>query len=176
VVVSGLAETQDPTEETDVASTTEHSIPDVADGHRRLVAFALLALGVRYGVSAIAFLTGPDAAPSLELLGDGLALLAVGLVVPIFIWKARHWSHGTRHLYENEQGFVAQTIVQAQTGSWTVTFLALVLIETLDQTLGELSWVFLFDGVLALMLLSFSLTFLYLERSSSWDPAEEDDA
>lgn len=149
-----------------MASDHAPSIPDVADGHRRLIAFALLALGVRYAVSAAAFLTGPGVASALELLGDGLALLAVGLIVPVLVWKARHRSERDWHLYRDEEGFVAQAIVRAQTASWTLTFLALILTETLDQTLGDLSWVFLFDGVLAVMLLSFSLIFLYLERSS----------
>lgn len=159
-----------------MASRPSRSVPDVADGHRRLVALSLLALGVRYGVSAAAFFTDPGVAASLGLLADGLALVAVALVVPIFVWKARHRSRSTRRLYRDDQGFVAQTIVQAQTASWLATFLALVLIETLDRTLGDLSWVLLFDGVLAVMLLSFSLTFLFLGRSTSWDLAEEDDA
>lgn len=56
------------------------SVPDVADRHRRLLAYALLALGARYGVSATADLVGPDLASSLGIAADGLALLAVALV------------------------------------------------------------------------------------------------
>lgn len=141
------------------------SIPDVADRHRRLIAFAVLALGARYGVSASAFLADAGLASSLGLLADGLAFLAVGLVVPVFVWKARNRSRDDWHLYEDDDGFVARTIARAHAGSWTLTFIVLILTESMDRTLGDLSWVFLFDVVLAVMLLSFSLIFLYLDRA-----------
>lgn len=159
-----------------MTSPNARSVPDVADGHRRLMAFALLALGTRYLVSASTFLVDPGLASSLELLADGLVLLAVGMIAPIFVWKARNMSRDDWHLYKDDNGFVAQTIARAQTGSWTLTFLVLVLIEPLDQTLGELSWVLLFDLVLAVMLLSFSIIFLYLDRVPAWDSAATDDA
>jgi len=147
-----------------VRSERERSIPDVADGHRRLIAFTVLALGAGYALSASAFLADPGLASSLDLLADGLALLAVGLIVPVVIWKARNRSRRDWHLYKDDTGFVGRTVAQAQTGSWTLTFLVLILTEALDETLAELSWVFLFDVVLAVMLLSFSLIFLYLDR------------
>lgn len=159
-----------------MATKQKRSIPDVADSHRRLIAFAVLALGVRYAVAAFTFLVDPELASSLGFLADGLALLAVGLIVPVVIWKARNLSRESWHLYKDDNGFVAQTIVQAQTGSWTLTFLVLILTESLDQTLADLSWRFLFDLVLAVMLLSFSLLFLYLDRAPAWGLAEGDDA
>lgn len=159
-----------------MAPKQERSIPDVADGHRRMIALAVLALGARYAVSAVTFLTDPGLASSLDLVGDGLALLAVGLIVPVVLWKARNLSRESWHLYKDDNGFVAQTIAQAQTGSWTLTFLVLILTQTLDETLGDLSWVFLFDLVLAVMLLSFSVIFLYLDRAPAWGSAEGDDA
>lgn len=161
-----------------MASEQERSIPDVADGHRRLIAFALLALGARYAVSAGTFVAGPGLASALELLADGLVLLTVGLIVPVVLWKARNMSTKSWHLYKDNNGFVAQTIAQAQTGSWTLTFLALIITASLDRKLADLSWVFLFDVVLAVMLLSFSIIFLYLHRGPGWGwgSAEVDDA
>lgn len=141
------------------------SIPDVADRHRRLIAFAVLALGARYGISASAFLVDAGLASALGLLADGLTLLAVGLIVPVFVWKGRNRSRDDWHLYEDDDGFVARTIARAHAGSWTLTFIVLILTESMDRTLGDLSWVFLFDVVLAVMLLSFSLIFLYLDRA-----------
>lgn len=159
-----------------MATEPERSIPDVADGHRRLVAFAVLALGARYALSAGSFHASPGLVPPLELLEDGLALLAVGLIVPIFAWKLRHRSSKDWHLYEDDDGFVARTIARAQSASWTLTFLALILTESLDRSLGELSWVFLFDLVLAVMLLTFAIVFLYLDRASDREAEEPDDA
>lgn len=164
------------TGETDVATKQRRSIPDVADAHRRLIAFAVLAIGAKYAVSASSFLIDPGLASSLELLKTALALLAVGLILPVFIWKARNLSRDGWYLYKDDQGFVARTIVQAQTGSWTLTFLVLVLAEALDRTLAGLSWVLLSDVVLAVMLLSFSIIFLYLDWTSGQGVAGGEDA
>lgn len=153
------------------------SIPDLADRHRRLIAFAVLALGARYGISASAFLVDAGLASPLRFLADGLTLLAVGLIVPVIVWKARNRSRDDWHLYKDDDGFVAGTITRAQIGSWTLTFMVLILTESMDRTLGDLSWVFLFDVVLAVMLLSFSLIFLYLDRATAaWDSAGAGDA
>lgn len=159
-----------------MAPEQERSVPDVADRHRRLIAFAVLALGVRYAVSTSTFLVDPGLASSLGLLEDAFVLLAVGLIVPVFVWKARNLSRENWHLYKDDNGFVAQTVAQAQTGSWALTFLVLILTESLDETLADLSWVFLFDLVLAVMLLSFSGIFLYLDLASARGSAGADDA
>lgn len=141
------------------------SVPDVADRHRRLLAYALLALGARYGVSATADLVGPGLASSLGILADGLALLAVGLVVVIFVWKARNLSGRDWHLYRNAEGFVARTIARSQSVSWIATLLFLILLEPWDGLSERLSTAFVLDASLAVMLLSFAGTYFYLDRA-----------
>lgn len=122
------------------------SVPDVADHHRRLLAYALLALGVRYAVRAAAHFVDPDLGSPLGYVADAFALVAVGLIVPIFVWKMRNASRADEHLYKNEDGFVAQTIAA------------------------------FFDLLLALMILTFSGAYFYLDRESRGEAAETSDA
>lgn len=143
------------------------SIPDVADRHRRLVAFALLALGLQYALDATTYLVGSSLASRLALIGDGLALLVLALILPIVFWKVRNLSNEDWHLYRGADGFVARTIAQAHAGSWVVTFVVLALVRALDRTLSDVSWVLLFDIILAVMTVSFSTIYLYLDRTPS---------
>lgn len=152
------------------------SVPDVADQHRRLLAYALLALGVRYAVSAASHFVDPDLGSPLGYVADAFALVAVGLIVPIFVWKMRNASTTDWHLYKNEDGFVAQTIARAQNASWVATFLVLVLLETVDALSEAAPTAVFFDVLLALMILTFSGAYFYLDRESRGGAAEMSDA
>ena len=141
------------------------SIPDVADRHRRLLAYALLVMGARYAARAAAHFVDPELALSLGFVADAFALIAVGLIVPIFVWKMRNASRADWHLYRNEDGFVAQTIARAQSASWVATFVVLLLLETVDRLSGTLPTALFFDALLALMSFTFSGAYFYLDRS-----------
>jgi len=154
----------------------EPSIPDVADRHRRLIALAMLALGTRYALTASTFFVDPGLASTLGRLGDGFALLAVGLVIPVFLWKARNLSRERLHLYRDDDGFMARTMLQAHAGSWTLAFLVLILVELLDERSAGLPPVFLAELLLAVMLVSFAVIFLYLDSASRRGSAGADDA
>lgn len=150
----------------------DRSVPDVADGHRRLLAYALLALGVRYAVSVATHFVGADLVAPLGYVADAFALVAVGLIVPIFVWKVRNASEVDWHLYKNEDGFVAQTIARAQSASWVATFLVLVALETVDALSDALPTATFFDLLLAVMILTFSGAYFYLDRESRGGAAE----
>ncbi len=140
------------------------SIPDAADGHRRMLAWALLLLGGRYVTAAAMRVTDPAIA---ELLGWGeivLALAAVGLIVPIFVWKVRNRSSPDWSLYRDPDGFVAEALVRAQGASWTALFLTLITFEVVAGRVEWLSPGMVLEAVLAAMLVSFSIAFLYLDR------------
>lgn len=143
----------------------DRSVPDVADRHRRLLAYALVALGTRYAISACAHLLNPRYDATLGTVADGFALLAIGLIVPVFIWKARNRSRSDWHLYKDADGFVAQTIARAQGVSWVVTFLVLVLLEPLNRVSEGVSTAFVFDALLAIMIFTFSGTFFVLDSA-----------
>lgn len=148
----------------------KRSVSDVADGHRRLLAYALLALGARYVVSAAAHFVDPKFGSSLGFVADGFALVAVGFIVPIVVWKMRNASRADWHLYRNQDGFVAQTIARAHHASWVATFLVLVLLETVDTLSETLPPAILFDALLAMMTLTFSVVYFYLDRSPVAEP------
>lgn len=141
------------------------SVPDVADRHRRLLAYALLAVGARYAASAAANFVDPDLVSPLGYVADAFALVAVGLIVPVFVWKVRNASEANWHLYKNEDGFVAQTIARAQSASWVAAFLVLLLLETVDTLAETLPTAFFFDALLAMMSFTFSGAYFYLDRS-----------
>lgn len=146
------------------------SVPDVADGHRRLLAYAVLALGARYAVSAGAHFVDPEIGSSLSFVADGFALVAVGLVAPIVVWKMRNASRMDWHLYRNEDGFVAQTIARAHGASWTATFLVFVLLETVDAVSEAVPSALFLDAMLATMSLTFSGAYFFLDRTPVPEP------
>lgn len=148
------------------------SVPEVADQHRRLLAYALLALGGRYAVSVAAHFVDADLISPLGYVADAFALVAVALIVPIFVWKMRNASEAEWHLYKNKDGFVAQTITRAQTASWVATFLVLVLLETVDALSEAAPTAVFFDLMLAVMILTFSGAYFYLDRESRGEAGE----
>lgn len=146
------------------------SVPDVADRHRRLLAYALLAVGARYAASAAAHFVDPELGSSLGFVADAFTLVAVGLIVPIVVWKMRNTSRADWHLYRNEDGFVAQTIARAQSASWVVTFLVLALFDTVETLSETLPTALFFDALLAMMTFTFSGAYFFLDRSPAAEP------
>lgn len=148
---------------------------DVGDRHRHLLAFALLAIGGIHAVSAAAHLTGTTAATYLDWVQVGGAGVAVLLLVPIFAWKLRHRSADMRHLYFSPDGFVAETVRKAQKASWEATFVLVVVLATLDETIAGLGLPpeFFLSGIVALMAGVFALVFLVLNRIEAGGGADE---
>jgi hypothetical protein len=153
-----------------VPVSQNHSAPDVADRHRRLLAYAVLAVGARYATRVAAYFVGPELASPLGFVADGFALVAVGLIVPIFIWKMRNASRADWHLYKDENGFVARNIARAQSASWVATFLVLVLLEAVGTLSETLPTALFFDALLAMMSFTFSGAYFYLDRSPVAEP------
>lgn len=139
---------------------------DVGDRHRHLLAFALLAIGVIHAASAAAHLTGETAAVYLDWVRVGGAGVAVLLLVPIFAWKLRHRSADMRHLYFSPDGFVAETVRKAQKASWEATFVLVILLAALDETIARfgLPPEFFLEGIVTLMAGVFAVVFLVLNR------------
>lgn len=142
----------------------EPSVADVGDRHRRFMALAVLAVGVMYGVQAVEHLVGPVAAERLDVAVMGLAVAIVGLLVPVFVWKARHLPAGEWHLYRGEGGYVAELLSRAHIASWGVTFVFLVALDLILERLPELPAGFFIQVVVAVMSTSFAITFLVLDR------------
>jgi len=152
------------------------SIPDVADRHRRLIAYALLLLGGRYVVAAASRLADPALASILGWVEGGFAIAVIGFIAPVFIWKMRNLSSKDWHVYKGEDGVVADTIARAQSASWATLFLVLVMTEPLSRRIEGLSTGLVLEVLLATMVLSFAASFLYLDRDPVEDPADAADA
>lgn len=148
---------------------------DIGDRHRHLLAFALLAIGAGYGASAVGHLAGGSAEVYLDRVQIGGTAIAVLLLVPIFAWKLRNWSADLRHLYFSPEGFVAETMRKAQKASWEATFVVVILLAALDESLArvELPPEFYLEGIAALMACVFGVTFLVLNRVERSDGPEE---
>ncbi|HKK92401.1 MAG TPA: hypothetical protein VJ925_03165 [Longimicrobiales bacterium] len=140
------------------------SVPDVADRHRRMLAWALLFLGARYMTAVAIRRVDPSTAELLGWAEIGFILAAVGFIIPIFVWKARNRSSPDWSLYRDPDGFVAESLVRAQGASWTVLFLTLIVFEYFARRTEWLSPGLVLEAVLATMLVSFSVAFLYLDR------------
>lgn len=148
---------------------------DIGDRHRHLLALALLAIGVGFGASAVGHPAGEAAEAYLDWVQVGGSVIAVLLLVPIFAWKLRNRSADMRHLYFSPEGFVAETVRRAQKASWEATFVVVVLLAVLDETLARigLPTEFYLEGVVALMTGVFGVTFLVLNRFERRDDPEE---
>jgi len=151
---------------------------DIGDRHRHLLALALLALGVGFGASAVGHPAGQAAEVYLDWVQVGGTALAVLLLSPILAWKLRNRSADLRHLYFSPEGFVAETVRKAQKASWEATFLVVILLAALDETLARLGLPpeFYLEGIVALMTGVFGVTFLVLNRvERSGGPDERED-
>ena len=146
----------------------EPSIADVADRHRQLMAFAMLAMALLYLASAAIHVAGPEAEPYLDVVVVGMAILMLALSVPIVYWKARKLPSRERFVYFSSEGYVAEILGRAHKASWGATLLLLVLLATIadNSYLSELPGEFYMQFVLAVMLGVMSLVFLYLNRTT----------
>lgn len=153
---------------------TDGSAPspaEVKDRHAKFAALALLALGAKYAVDAAAHFVGPAAARSLDYAGIALALGAVLLVVPMVYYKWRRLDRAGRRAFLSDDGFTATTFKKAQLISWTASMLLLVLFEAASDDFTGVPTRFYLQAALAVMFVTFSLSFLILGRDPDGDGA-----
>lgn len=134
---------------------------EVADRHRRNMALALLAVSAIYGAKAAENLTGTDLKLYFEIVQIAMVVLVIGLFIPVVLWKIRHAASADLVDYFNEDGFAAHALVFAQKRSWILTFFVLTMLEALDRTLSNVPGPVLLEIVLAVMLASVSILFLF---------------
>ncbi len=142
------------------------SAAEVADRHRRYMALAMLALAVMYVTKAGVHLVSENMGEYLELFQVGMALITVAFIAPLVIWKIRHRAPSERLEYFDKDGYAAQALIFAQKRSWAITFVLLCFLEPLEQILGKYPVDFVLQLILALMLGTMSMLFLYKTRST----------
>ncbi len=155
-----------------MARSTRPSPADAGDRHRRLLALALLAFGLRYAFSASTELLGAEAAGILYGLEVTMSLTMAALMAPIAIWKIRmpreEWQ-----LYAGGDGFVEQALQRAQLASWSTTLVLLGFTAAYVERSTTLPARFFLEMILAVMLVVFSITFLLLSRAPADDDLEK---
>jgi hypothetical protein len=140
------------------------TIAEIADRHRRYMAYAMLAVGTLYFSKAAVHLIPAHIAHYMDYVQVFLAAITVVLIAPIMIWKITHRSASERIVYFSKDGYAAQAFIFAQKRSWAITFVLLTLLEPLTKILANYPVEFAIQLVLAIMLITMSLLFLYKTR------------
>lgn len=147
------------------------SMADMGDRHRRFMALALLSMGLMFVLQAAREWIEPGSTRDALRYGVlGFMVVALGFLAPIVVWKVRNlWGadSGAWDFYRGADGFIADVLARAHIASWTATVLFLVMMTTLDEMLESAPPAFAFQATLAVLLLSFGIAFLVLDRAES---------
>lgn len=152
---------------------TSPSPAEVADRTIQLVACSMFALALVFCLSVAHFFANESIAAMIDIVVKVLALVILGLVAVLFFWKFRPMSAGQRRHHLAEDGFLQIGFRNAMAKSWMLSFLVLVILQALDnlvlERLPEMPLEIVIQGVLALMMLIFSVAFLFFTRSNDGD-------
>ncbi len=129
------------------------------------MAFGVLAVSFMFLAKAVENLVQSSAGLYVDAFQITMAVTTIGLFVPILIWKARHRSAGERLVYFSEDGYGAQALIFAQKKSWVLTCAFLVVVESITHRLTDVPSEVLLQLVIAVMLGTMSVLFLYKTRS-----------
>lgn len=149
------------------------STADLADRHRRYLAYAMLACAFMFGANAAEHVVGPEyvtVAKLTQLVMVGLMFLGV---LPTVNWKLRNRDRDLRHIYFDEDGYAARSLDRAKSASWVITFIGLVVLTPFTRELVTAPTPFFLHSTLALMVGVFSVVFLYFDRAAAADVEAE---
>lgn len=148
---------------------------EIAEKHQQWIILALFLMAIKYVLSATIEVTGEQAEFYLEIGEIVLAVLAIGIIIPIFIWKFRNLSKHQRKNYLDPNGYIFKILKDAVSKSWLITLIFLVFIEIpIKKFLSHLPPRFFIQATLAVMFGSFSIIFFILDRRSKIDDSGED--
>lgn len=146
---------------------------EIADRTIQLLAGSMFALALIFAMSVAEFFASESAAAVIDIFVKILGVTVLALMGLLYYWKFRPMTAGQRRDHFAEDGFLQTAFRKAMAQSWMLTFLALVILQVLDEwLLARLSGVPLeiaIKAVLALMLLLFSLAFLSIARLAGRD-------
>jgi len=150
-------------------TTGDLSIAETRDRHAALAMLGVLAFGLKYAIDAGAHFVDPDLARIMDWAGIGLMAASVVLILPILVWKFRHFDAAERRAYFSDDSFVGSLIKRAHIASWAVTLLCLLVFDVVSRRLPEVASAFFLEVALAASLIAFAATFLILDRASGSD-------
>jgi len=150
---------------------TEPSPSELADRSLQLIAGAMFAVALVFCLSVAEFFAGDTIAALIDILVKALGIVILGLMALLYFWKFQPMSRDQRNQYLAEDGFVQIAFQKAMAKSWMLSFLILVILQALDklflERLPAMPLEIVIQGILALMLLLFSVAFLFFTRAGS---------
>ena len=146
---------------------------EVADRTLQLLSVSMFALALVFCLSVAEFFARESMATVINLVIKVLGIAILGLMALLYFWKFRPMTSGQRRQHLAEDGFLQIGFRRAMANSWMLSFLVLIILQALDNLLlrriPEMPLEIVIKSVLALMLLLFSLSFLFFTRSSNSD-------
>ena len=152
---------------------TSPSPAELADRTLQLLTWSMFAVALVFFLSVAEFFAGASTAAIIDIVVKGLGIVILGLMALLYFWKFRPMSRNQRSQYLAEDGFLQIAFHKAMAKSWMLSFLVLVVLQALDNLvldrLPAMPLEILIQGILAIMLLLFSVAFLFFTRASSSD-------
>ena len=146
---------------------------ELADRTLHLLTWSMFALALIFSLSVAEFFAGESTAAIIDLAVKGLGITILGLMALLYFWKFRPMSRDQRRQYLAEDGFLQIAFQKAMAKSWMLSFLVLVLLQALDNLvldrLPAMPLEIVIQGILAIMLLLFSVAFFFFMRASGSD-------
>lgn len=150
---------------------TTPSPAELADRSLQLVAWAMFAVALVFCLSVAEFFASEPIAAIIDIAVKALGIVILGLMALLYFWKFRPMSRDQRSQYLAEDGFVQIAFQKAMAKSWMLSFLILVILQALDNLILErlpaMPLEIVIQGILAFMLLLFSVAFLFFTRAGS---------
>ncbi len=150
---------------------TTSSPADLADRSLQLVAGAMFALALVFGLSVAEFFASEPAAAIINIAIKVLAISILGLMALLYFRKFRPMSQDQRSQYLGEDGFIQIAFQKAMAKSWMLSFLVLAILQALDnlvlERLPAMPPEVIIEAILAFMLLLFSAAFLFFTRAGN---------
>jgi hypothetical protein len=133
----------------------------------------MFALALIFAMSVAEFFASESAAAVIDIFVKILGVTVLALMGLLYYWKFRPMTSGQRRHYLSEDGFLQIGFRKAMARSWMLSFLVLVILQVLDEQILErlpaMPLEIAVKAVLALMLLLFSLAFVFVTRPGSSD-------
>lgn len=159
---------------------THNSEAELADRTVQLVALSLFIVALLFVLSIVEFFADDSVANLIDWASKIMAVSVIALMVGLFALKFRSMPQSQRRQYLAEDGFLQIGFQRAMAKSWMLSFVALVMLQALDQLvlerLPELPLKLFIQAILAIMLGVFSIAFFFITRQDSgseWEATNE---
>lgn len=152
-------------------NSVRFSSADLADRSLQLVALSMFVVAMLFVLSIVEFFSNDTVAGYIDIVMKVLAVGIILLMALLITWKFRGMSRVQRRQYLAEDGFLQIGFQRAMAKSWMISFVLLIVLQTMDrlvlERLPDLPLELVIEAVLALMLSIFSIAFFIFTRTGS---------